>query len=330
MEKRTFIIKPTQPFTLLIYFLTFVIWGVVYYYYYPQQEDGQLTRNGLLHNLFSPNSIFTHILTFSLIWVNAKLLSRLNEKFGVIRIRTIIPELVYILLITSWSPLHTNYMGQVSVLLILIILSVIFNAYRNKETTENAFLVFFLTSLLVLILHEWLILVPFFFLFFWLLESFSFKVFLAGILGFLPAYSIIFGYHYLVNDKLPNIIGNLRKIAHFNWIEINNHFLINYIVLLLLFLVISLIQMNVLRLQDNTKQRQYNLILKLFILAPIILIFFRAETILIVLPLLGMVYSFLFSYSIALKKSMLNQIVFYLFVVISMILPFVLILTSSV
>ncbi len=325
MEKRTFIIKPTEAFTLSVYALTFVIW-VIAYYYYPQEEAINISSNSWFGGILSPNSIFTHILTFSLMWVNLILLRRFNEKFGIIRVRTVMPELVYMLLITFWFPLHINYIGQVSLLLILIILGMTFDTYRIKDATENSFIVFFLISLLALILPEWLILIPFFFLFFRLLRSFSVKVFLAGLLGFLPVYSFIFGYHYLVNDKLPNMLGALKEIAYFDWIQVNSRLMIVYVGILLIFLLVSLFQVPFLRLQDNTRQRQYNLTLRLLMLLPIILIVCRTKITLMVLPLLAMIYSFLFSYSLSLRKSLINRVVFYLFVSITILIPFYLML----
>ncbi len=317
MDKNTFIIKPTQFFTLLIYVLIFLIWGFSYYY------DLQEKFTTLSNSEFSSGSALTHIFTFILMWVNVILMRMINKGIFPKRVRTILPDLIYVLLITTWLPLHTNYMAQISVALILIMLNITFEAYRNKESQENVFVVFLLISVLTAILHEWLILIPFFFLFFKMLRGFSLKVFLAGVLGFLPALSFTFGYSYLIDDKLPAFIRN-RTELHFNWLEINNTFLIFYISFLFLLFIISFVQMNLLSRQDKTKPRKYRQILKILILVPVILIVCCTETTYMVLPLLGMIFSILFSYSIVLRKSLLNQVIFYLYVVISIIFPFAL------
>ncbi len=313
-------ITPTLLITIIVYFLSLIIWGVTFFYGTKMLEQDNDSRY-FLQNLFPTDTAVSHIITFFLMLLNAILLRKFNEKFRLIRVRTFLPELVYVVLITSWLPLHSCYMAQISLLLILVIISIIFDAYWHRNATENAFLSFFLISILILILPEWIVLVPFLLLFFYLLRSYSFKVFLASILGTLPIFSFIFVYNYFLDDEFLNILNILKKIIEPDWIQFDNLFIIIYVAILLLLFVLSFFQRRLLKLQDRLKEREYIDVLRVLVLAPTILIVYKSKTMFMVLPLLAMIYSFLFSYSISLKKSWLNKILFYLFVIVSFIFP---------
>jgi hypothetical protein len=122
----------------------------------------------------------------------ALLLLQLNHIFTIIRNRTLLPTLFYLML-AGWSPLFSfDLTGSIAALCIALSYFFFLQSYHEPESQINALNIAILLTLGSLLWNQLL----FFFLIFgygfYRFRSFNFRVFMAGIVGFVAIYLIIF------------------------------------------------------------------------------------------------------------------------------------------
>jgi len=133
-----------------------------------------------------------HLISISLTLFNAFLISQLNNKYSIIRIRSFLPPFIYIFLISCWVNTHTNIFAHLSLTFYLFSLFMTYDMYKNRKSTEQAFLGSMFLGLASFLAKPIALFLPLMWLGFIFFKSISFRTFLASIIGFFTPWLIYF------------------------------------------------------------------------------------------------------------------------------------------
>lgn len=124
------------------------------------------------------------ILTLLFAAMAATLLTSVFQRVGITRDTDMLPALLYMLAISVFPSLHIQWLSQVVVCVILIVIRVIYKGFREKDTAEDSFL----STLLLLISSLWvpdvIWLVPMVWMGYIALSAFNIRTLLASIIAF--------------------------------------------------------------------------------------------------------------------------------------------------
>lgn len=265
------------------------------------------------------NLYISGIISVVLTLFNAFLLEQLSTKFSLIRVRSFLPILIYILLISTWSLTGISIINHFCATLFILSLFVFLSVYRDQIAVEQAFTVslllgvcsFFSLALILLIAAFWIGLILF--------QSMSLRTFLASVFGVVVPWILYVSIRmYLHPDTL--IINDI--LNHFN---VSFTFImpsglnIAYILLMVIILIIAIVSLFNNLQNDSIKTRQR---LKFFVytmLISIIIAFIFTTYTKALLPIIALNFAILISHPFSLQKSNFNSIIFYLFFVVNIL-----------
>lgn len=183
IELRNYIV-PTIPMAVLLMLLVALVWFSDLFIVNTIRVS-TTDRNFVseINGFFSGNLLLSNIVSLVLTAVNAFLIGQLNNKFTIIRTRSFLPVLFFVLLMASWHETHTIVISHVALLLVLLSFFAIFGVYRNRNASEQAFLGSFLIALASIIIEPLLLYIPLIWIGLVLFHSISFRNFLATIIG---------------------------------------------------------------------------------------------------------------------------------------------------
>ncbi len=161
---------------------------------YPiYEEKGDTPLWDLLCRLL-PNKLFTYIIGFVLMVGGAFLLHRANYALVLIREKTFLPFLLYILFLSTnpnFFPLKSTSIG---VFCLILAIYQLFTFYHNPEATGKAFKSTFIIGLGSLLWVHIVWFVPLFWLGMYRFRSLTYKTFAASLLGVLTVYWFVLGW----------------------------------------------------------------------------------------------------------------------------------------
>ena len=189
------IVKPSLAQIILYVILGLVIWAVTYVGSFYTKG---ITLDELLIQLPDTNLLWRNAASIGLTVVNAGLLFVLVNRLAFINTRTLLPTFVFSLLIVVWQPSHEAFKSHIALFLFICALFCFFDM-SHKQATEKTFLGNLLITCASLLLNNLILIIPVCWLGFAVLRSFSFRVFLASILGVIATLLIYFAVIYTVS-----------------------------------------------------------------------------------------------------------------------------------
>lgn len=291
------------------YFLTFIPHPANNGEGYLSLQIDRLLSNGHISLLSS--TLVVGLLAF--------LAALINNKYLLIRQKTLLPS-AFIILLFSSHPDFINMSGEyISAVLGLIMTSMLFLAYNSEKKQHVAFQISFMLALSSLFSFSSIVYLPILWAGLAMMRSFNFKVFIASLLGIFIVYFPIFSWYLLTNQVqellLPitdTISGRIKEIpvisyTHKEWIIIGCS-------LLLLLVTISDNYIN--RHKDKIKVRNYfNLLFILTLYAFIAFLLLNINTYLHLFSIF-ITGTFILSHFFALVEKKAGVILFYLVLLI--------------
>ena len=236
------------------------------------------------------------------------LLFRCNEHHSFIRVRTVMPCLLFVfLLITSQVPLMFCS-GLWGTFFLLLALWRLMSAYQEKNPAQKVFDIFFLLAAGSFFSFELLFLVPVFWLSFPFFRITGFRTFMASVIGLVTPY-ILFTVVLALLGVLPEWLISAKQQFEFPISSISPR-LIMYLIFLFLFFLFSVFgflwQMN----NDKIRIKQsyfffFLLTISLFVIAVV-----RIQ----VFPLLALMFSITAGHYFTLNESRISFFWFIVFV----------------
>lgn len=205
------------------------------------------------------------VLSLSLVLFVSFLIQQINISFSLIKVRTKLPALVFILLAGGLTPMHTLHPVYIAAVLLMLSIYSIFSVFNNPEPVTHFFNAGLFLSIGSLFYFNMVALLPAFFIAASMLRREPlFKDYFALFVGFIVPWIFAFSYLFFT-DRIADaitIFGNniLTPVNHFN----KNYMLLGYSGVIALLTIIGSFKM--IQLYDSSKvsTRKYFQVLFIF------------------------------------------------------------------
>lgn len=305
------IIVPSIPLAVLSVGFCFALWMSGFFTANKiATPDHSNFLVGFMQSLFAANSVETYLLSFFFNLLNAYLLAQLNNKFTLIRTRTFLPILIFLLLMGSWDDVHTINGSHISLTLLIFSLFYIFGMYRNTKASEQAFMGSLLLSVASLLILPFIFLVPVFWIGFIMFQSFSLRTFLASVLGSTVPWLLYLGAMFVFKSEfdLKSIFSmNLVLGIDFTSFSVTR---IIYFAILAVIMVINLVGLYSNSHSDAMNTRAKLNFFVILLISIMIIIFVFNQQFAWFLPIIALIYSILVSHAFTLKQNVFYGYVF--------------------
>ncbi|MDR1653301.1 MAG: hypothetical protein LBS01_06600 [Prevotellaceae bacterium] len=273
-----------------------------------------------LQTILPVGCVIANLLCVLLTIVNSVLLYQLNNVFTLIREKTFLLPLIFIILISSFHSTHYNIAANLSLMFLLIAFFNFLKMYHKVAQTEAAFL----GSLLIACVG-WLFFPEFLLLFVavWLglsiLRAMSIRVFLATLIGLVtpPIFCFVFYRTYFgmfVSYFKTMFIERQLFLQHSLDFQV-----LFFLSVFMILWALSLIGIFTDALRNTIRTRiNLNFVLLFFIIVLCIIIGFP-QTIFAFLPLISALFAVFFAHPVSLKNSNFFNIIFIIFCITSVI-----------
>lgn len=195
-------IAPSIPLSVLMVIITVIIWTAGFIF------AGDVSRPELnsplakaIENILS-YSFFVNLASLLITLLNALLITQLNNRFTIIRTRTFLPVIVFLLLIAGWNDTHEVVCSHFALTLLIMSLFVFFDMFRNRQASEQAFLGSLLIATGSLFIEPLILFLPVCWIGFIRLYSFSLRTWLASIFGGLVPWIFYFAIRYYLQPDM--------------------------------------------------------------------------------------------------------------------------------
>ncbi|MDR0810765.1 MAG: hypothetical protein LBN23_00590, partial [Paludibacter sp.] len=250
------LVSPKLIVAVPIMLLLLALWVVVYLFITPDMAyELPSPQARSIQEFFNYGDLFLNIISIFLTLLNVLLIYLLNNRFTIIRIRTFLPVFIYLLLISVWYQTHYLIYAHFANTLFLFSLFVFFNMYRDRHSTEQAFLGTLLLASGSLIVEPLILLVPICWYNFIRYNCFSLRTFLASLFGMLAPWAIFISINFLIQPDCQWINALIEPFqVHPVFLK---HSIVElvYIGILLIISIIFLIEMFLLMKNDSMQTR---------------------------------------------------------------------------
>ena len=204
------LINPTLSLSVIVFGLTILIWSIVFLLSDANPSHlSESTLSLMLDNLLQSN-LLQNIVVFLICALNALLILQLNNRFTIIRTRTFMPVIIYLVLISVWKETHDLVSLHLTLSLIIGSLFVFFDMFRNKEATEQAFLGSFYIGVGSLFIEPIILIIPVCWLGFIVLQSLSIRTWLASIIGAISPWILYVAIRYFLQPDMSWVYDLVR------------------------------------------------------------------------------------------------------------------------
>lgn len=272
-----------------------------------------------LQKIIAPNTLLSELISFIFTLLNAFLLAQINNKFTVIRTRTFLPILVFLILMGTWNETHLVNGSHVSLTLFIISLFSLFSISRNRNASEQAFVGSFLISISSILINPLIFVIPVYWIGFSLFQSLSLKTFLGSVMGAITPWVLYLSLNFIINphfDVLQAFILNPNFILDISTYSLPD---LVYSGLLSIIMIISIAGLYSNTQSDAIDTRNKLNFLVFLLISLCVLCFIFINQFVSFLPIIALVYALLFSHPLTLKQNNFHSILFIVFCVINLV-----------
>jgi len=308
------IIVPSIPLAALLVVCCLAIWISTFlggrFNTLPNQST-ILVQN--IQTIILPNTLLSNLVSLLFTLANAFLLAQINNRFTIIRNRTFLPIVIFLLLMSTWSETHASNGSHISLTLFILALFHFFSMSRDKKASEQAFMGSFLISVSSIFINPLIYMIPICLIGFMIFQSFSLRTFLAAIFGTVSPWIIYLSIRYLLFPDsfflqafmvIPTIDLSLPGLSLPDLIYIGS---ITAIMIISLVSLFSLTHSDAIHTRNKLNFMAFILVCLLVLVA-----LFRSQYVSF-LPLIAMVYSILISHPLTLRQNNFHGILFWIF-----------------
>ncbi|MFZ4582211.1 MAG: DUF6427 family protein [Paludibacter sp.] len=317
IEIRNYVV-PSIPMALLLIILVTIIWfSDIFIHKSIQTVTAGNALSVDFNQYFNEHLLLSNIVSLLLTALNALLLGQLNNKYTIIRTRTFLPVLFYVLLMASWHETHTVVLSHLVLSFVMVALFVIFNVYRNRNASEQAFLSSFLIAVSSLFFEPMILYIPLIWIGIILFHSLSLRNFLATLIGAVTPWIL----YLVVRAYLhPDLLWLNQLAASFDiGLSILTRPLseIIYISVLFILFMIGLVGLTSNMNQDSMQTRSMLTFIIYFTFLSFVFSMVFEKHFFVFLPFVGLGFALLLAHPITLKKGNFFGIIFLIFIVVN-------------
>ena len=312
------IIVPSIPLAALLVIACCGLWMSAFWgARLAVSPDQSTTLVKELQTILVPNTLLSNIIGFAFTLLNAFLLAQINNRFTIIRTRTFLPILIFLILLSSWNDTHIVNGSHLSLTLFILSLYYFFSMARNRNASESAFMGSFLISVSSILINPLIFIIPVCWIGFMMFQSFSLRTFLSSIFGTLSPWILYLALRFILNPNFDFVhafvINPSIDLSFSTWSLLN----LIYGGLISLIIIISIAGLYSMTHGDaiNTRNKLNFLVLLLFSLFVLSFIFINQY--ISFLPIIALVYALLISHPLTLKQNNFYGILFWVFCAIN-------------
>ncbi len=272
-----------------------------------------------INGYFSDNLLLSNIVSILITALNAFIIGQLNNKYTIIRTRSFLPVLFFLLLMASWHETHTIVVSHLALSLILLAFFAIFKVYRNRNASEQAFLSSFLIALASIFIEPLLLYIPLIWIGLVLFHSMSLRNFLATIVGVLTPW-ILYGavrFYYQPDLSWVMSIGESFQLGTPLLGRPLNEMI--YIAIIFVLSIIGLVGLSANLNQDSMQTRGLINFNTWFLVLSFIYSMIFIRQFFVFLPFIGVGIAILLAHPLTLKKSNFFTYLFLIFIVVNIL-----------
>ena len=218
------ILKSNQPFVIILIILSGIsLW--FYSFIDPigiaiPSDNMNMPFYDFITGYIAFNSIFSLVITYILVLIQAFLLVQFNKKYILINYRTYLPAFFYVVISSSFVQLHRLNPVIIGTIFIFVAINFIFSTYRTEYALNKLYLAGFFISIASLIWGPLAIFILIILISLSILRPFIGREWIVGILGFLTPFLFVFVYYFvfLEENELVRLIDHF--ISNFSLIKI--------------------------------------------------------------------------------------------------------------
>ncbi|MFC2152417.1 DUF6427 family protein [Bacteroidota bacterium] len=209
------ILKSNQPFVIVLIVLSGIsLW--IFSFMEPvaiiiPSDSIRMPFYEVVVNNLKYNSVYSLLITFFLVLIQAFLLIQFNKKHILINYRTYLPAFFYIIITSSFVHLHRLNPTIIGTIFIFIAVNFLYNTYRSDYTLNKIYLAGFFISLASFFWAPLASFIIVLYISLLILRPFIGREWIVGMLGFLTPVLFVFVYYFvfLEETKLTNLLSNL-------------------------------------------------------------------------------------------------------------------------
>jgi len=202
LELRRYIV-PTIPMAVMLMFAVALVWFSDLFIQNSIRPDlNDKTFLSEINRFFAVNLVLSNIVSLLITALNAFFIGQLNNKYTIIRTRSFLPILFFVLLMATWHETHTIVVSHLALSLVLLSLFAIFGVYRNRNASEQAFLSSFLIAVASIFIEPLVLYIPLIWIGLALFYSLSFRNLLATIVGLLTPWILYLSVRFYLQPDL--------------------------------------------------------------------------------------------------------------------------------
>ena len=299
-------------FCAILWFLPlFFIDGMV-------EAQPMVFRNDMV--LFSITSLLSRVLGFVLMVGLFFYVTRFAEQLQVVPVRSMMPLFVGVFLMSCVNFLQFFSGDMIAFVLFVLAVSELLRMYYHNELVSAAFNIFFLLFLAGLFVYQYFLLMPLFLLGIVILRSFTFRIFLASLVGVIAPMSVLTAVCYLTDSmEVLGYLWHVPALFHFEHIELLSRLDVVYGVFLLLISTFAIVSylMKSYSYKLNVRLNFVFIHWSFWLTSLVMALFLEQFEVLLYLPLFFT--SLLLSLYFSTNSGKLSSIVFLIFVVFSLL-----------
>lgn len=312
------IIVPPLPLTILMLSAAYLLWIFLYFKGISFSTD----RSGsslpaFAGNLFPEKSLWPYLISFLLTGLNSILILLLNNRYNIIRTRTLMPVFIFNFLIGVWFQTHMFVKAHMALTLILGAFYLFFGMYRNPNASGEAFTGSLLLGLSCFLIKPLVVLLPVFWIGFMMFQSLSLRTWLASLFGFLNPMIFYFAAAFYFNPEALTAENQLSGlIPSFIITQLALHEVI-YIAAMTVVILISAGGLFPNLRNDSIQTRSRLSFLSFFSVCMFFVSIFSPTDYKAIMPIVAFGYSLIFSHPLSLRHGNFFSIIFIIFIVLN-------------
>lgn len=176
-----------------------------------QFSQNQMPAYAFLHNLLVNRLFISKLISFTLMLITSLYLIQLNSKHILIKNRSYLPALIYILLTSSFISIQGINPTVFAAFFLVVTIDHLFLSYEKHRPYHNFFMAGFFIGIATLFYLPSSVFLALAFAAILLTRPFNLRDWIVTISGLVTPWYFVFLYHYLVNDNLnavPQLISS--------------------------------------------------------------------------------------------------------------------------
>jgi hypothetical protein len=310
---------PSIPLAVLLVIACVGLWFTAYLGTQLAATHGaQNTIVDSMLSFLSLSTLLSNLISLGLTLLNAFLLAQINNRFTIIRSRTFLPVLIFLVLMGSMSETHLANGSLLALTIFILSLFYFFRMARDRNASEQAFMGSFLISLSSIVINPLIFIIPVCWIGFMMFQSFSLRTFLSSIFGTISPWIIYISGEAMFMGKID--ISNIFKLnpaIGFNPATIPLPELIYFGTLLLIFIICTIGMFSLSNSDAIHTRNKLNFMLLLTITLIILAMIFQSQHSSF-LPLIALIFSLLVSHPLTIKQNNFYSIIFLIFCAINL------------